>query len=244
MKHLTYVLGVGVAALAACLVALSMPVQASPQDQAPTPPTATSVEVALPLAPTAPADSDTPDPSGEDAAEKLLADYVGEEVMVSWTPAVSQVPTASILAVAGDIAAVSANAHDAVLLAGLAYWEGARFAAYVDDGRCNDPEWRKSAEGVRLMHIGGNCDNGHAHSLWQIHPVEDQTSKMYALCNAEAVDGSRQGAARCALALANASLARRGDLADYTGEWDFEHPKADIRLDFVNRALAKHPFRP
>lgn len=128
------------------------------------------------------------------------------------------------------------------LLAALGYFEGARYAAYVDEGKCNDPKWRASAEGQYMMHIWGDCDGGHAHSIFQIHPIDDTFSPLYELCNTKMVDGSRVGAATCALAIARGSLTSTGDLTGYTGEWSFEHPKATMRLDFAQHALSKHPW--
>jgi hypothetical protein len=131
-----------------------------------------------------------------------------------------------------------------VLLAALGYWEGARYAAYVDDGRCDDKAWRNDPVNSRMVHLGGNCDNGHAMSLWQIHPIVDQASSLHALCSPEIVSGSRLGAARCALALARMSMASYGNLVGYTGEPIWDHTKADKRLDFAQTALTKHPFTP
>lgn len=132
----------------------------------------------------------------------------------------------------------------AVLLAGLSYWEGARYAAYVDELRCQDDAWRVTPDGARLMRFGGDCDHKKAHSLFQIHPVEDHSSSLYALCSAEVIDGSRLGAARCALEIAGRSLKSTGTLSSYTGEFWGDHPKADVRLSFVRDALGKHPFLP
>jgi hypothetical protein len=129
-----------------------------------------------------------------------------------------------------------------VLLAALGYFEGARYAAYVDEYKCQDDAWRASPEGIALMHRGGDCDHKHAHSMFQIHPVEDKDSPLYALCNAAVVDSGRLPAARCALAIAGRSMKSTGDLSNYTGEFWGEHPKADLRLDFATRAVVKHPF--
>lgn len=214
--------------------------------------------VPVPALGAAPGADDTPSPPHDDSIPALAPDTASRDrmaaytldVMRSWTHAVDAMPVVDYEGVASDIAAAvlmdgaHVSARDAVMLAGLAYWEGARYAAYVDDGRCNDRAWRQTAEAVRLMRLGGNCDNGHAHSFWQIHPVMDSSSSIYEACNAEAVDGSRAGAARCALLLARSSMAARGDLSMYTGEFSFEHPKADLRLDFVNRASDRHPYSP
>lgn len=213
-------------------------------------------------APTAETANEIPAPTLQDESDKTanerdvqlrdLKAYV-LEVMNGWAPSVS-LPAVSYEDVAEDIALAamydSIEDHGgwngppgrAVLLAALAYWEGARYAAYVDAGLCNSPAWRASSEGAKLIHVGGNCDGGRAHSLWQIHPIADTTSPLYELCNVEAVDGSRVAAARCAFTIAWRSLTATGSLVEYTGEWSFEHPKADVRLKFAEKALRVHPF--
>jgi hypothetical protein len=194
----------------------------------------------------------------EAEAERVLAQDIAKmglavrlvDVMSSWPHATAGVQAADYDAIAHDIAAAVDRYEDGVLLAGLAYWEGARFAAYVDDGRCNDPVWRKSPEGQATMLRWGDCDHMGAVSLWQIHPIVDPSSKLYSVCNRDVVDvttstGSRIGAARCALAIARSSMQSTGDLSGYTGEAPVEgaHPKADERLAFVRRTLAKFPWR-
>jgi len=171
-----------------------------------------------------------------------MARYLEEDVMGGWAHAVKELPTADYHEVATDIASVVQHHEDGVLLAGLGYWEGARYAAYVDDGRCNDPAWRASAEGRWLMVRWGDCDGGHAHSLWQIHPIIDVSSRLYPFCSLEAI-GDRRGAARCALEIARSSMTSTGDLCGYTGEFQvIGCPKAEQRLTFVLEAVAKHPF--
>ena len=63
------------------------------------------------------------------------------ELMTAWSPAVA-FPAADYDTVARDIGDVSKTPHDVAVLAGLAYFEGARFAAYVDELLCNDAAWR------------------------------------------------------------------------------------------------------
>lgn len=156
-----------------------------------------------------------------------------EGVMQSWAPA--RIPSVDLSALATDIATVSDTPRDAVLLASLAYFEGARFASYVDDGSCNDFAWRASASGRRLMEVGGACDGGRAFTLWQIHP--DGIS-----IDGEKVMGARlladrRYAASVALTLAHADPS----LCAYAGESGF-CPKAATRLAFAERALRVHPF--
>ena len=229
----------------AALVAIVAVASASPEPERPLAVTNMQLASVALAAPTEvalqPQASDEEDkaalPSEPDA--KLTA-YV-LEVMQSWTPAVSKLPAVEYEPVAHDIASAIKTPDDGVLLAALAYWEGARYAAYVDDGRCNDPVWRKSPEGMKMMLGWGDCDGGHAHSLWQIHPIVDAASPLYAICNVDAIS-VRAGAAKCALEIAHRSMSSTGNLSGYTGEWAFEHPKADKRLEFAQRAMAKHPF--
>ena len=94
------------------------------------------------------------------------------------------------------------------------------------------------------MRIGGDCDHKHAHGLWQVHPIDDRSSAMFDLCNTSMVDRSRDDAARCALAIARISLRGYGNLSGYTGEWSFEHPKADERLNFAEKAWKERPYAP
>jgi hypothetical protein len=128
----------------------------------------------------------------------------------------------------------------AVLMAAIAYYEGSRFAAYVDTNRCTDRAWRKT--GKHEMLEGGDCDGGAAHSLWQIHPFELSGSKLFPICSKPNVDATRFGAARCALELARQSMVNREDLSTYTGESAYLHPKADERLEWARKALKEHPY--
>lgn len=136
----------------------------------------------------------------------------------------------------------------------LAYWEGARFASYVDELLCNDPGWRK--DGVEygehiehghpmiywnsedLLHIGGHCDGGRAYSLWQVH-IE---SGLFALDPAgvtSAKMADRVYAASVGIALACRSLRDAGNLREYSGEPRDYHPKADERLAFAQRFITR-----
>jgi len=260
------------APLAVVAAAITVPVAISTATPQPAPAIVTAPVAPPPEPSAAPAPEPVVDSDhGLNARREHLRAYV-LGVMNDWTPAVPSMPVVDYGDVASDIAtAVIMEPDDGqhcglmpsadgfrrclwgvpgwnsdhakgVLLAALGYWEGARYAAYVDDGRCDDKAWRSDPANARMLHLGGNCDNGHAHSLFQIHPIEDPQSPLYALCNAAAVDDSRLGAARCALELAGRSLRRTGTLSDYTGEFWGEHPKADQRLDFASRAVAKHPF--
>jgi hypothetical protein len=207
--------------------------------------------------PDSPATSHTERPVTADLTDDLLG------VMNKWTPAIPVVPHADYEAVASDIAFVVHEfgnvwpggdpvvmaRRSGVLLATLAYWEGARFAAYVDDGRCNDwmaeamrnpirrPDSKTHvatifpnyaaipAEGRTLIHYG-DCDGGHAYSLWQVWPKGEFTAEKLR---------TRRDAARAALLIARASFKLRGNLSGYTGESAKVHPKADEREQFARR---------
>jgi hypothetical protein len=68
--------------------------------------------------------------------------------------------------------AVEATGRDtrfAIEIAELAAEESG-LAPWVMDGRCNDPKWRFSKEGERLMKGTSHCDGGLAVGAWQVHP--------------------------------------------------------------------------
>ena len=182
----------------------------------------------------------------EPAFDPAVADYL-LTVMNDWPHTLKAVPSVPYRDVAESIATVTSDPKEAVLLAALGYFEGARYAVYVDSLACNDAAWIKTAEGKRLSGWG-TCDRGptdrigRAHSLWQIHPVEDRSSPNYAVCNQKVIDSSREDAARCALALAKSSLKETGNLSYYTGEWNGPHPKADQRYEFAKKAMKRHPW--
>jgi hypothetical protein len=128
------------------------------------------VAIASPPAPTAApsptavthsADPATPPDEPRAVFDDLTTDIL--KVMNKWP--VARIPHANYEDVASDIALVVhefgnvwpggepiAQAHKSgILLAALAYWEGARFAAYVDDGRCN--EWMTAAMAHPIRHM-------------------------------------------------------------------------------------------
>ena len=164
-----------------------------------------------------------------------LATYL-VAIISHWAPAA--VPSVPVEDVARDIAAAVTTSgpvwpgergekRSAVLLASLAYWEGARFAAYVDRLDCNRwqaPGARKPVEAQHLLPFG-HCDHGKAFSLWQIWPRDDERAAM----------SDRFYAATRALELVKASYAARGNLSAYSGESADAHPKADIRERFAAR---------
>jgi hypothetical protein len=227
----------------AALVALSaLRAVSASADSAPTMP-APKVEAPPPVVET-PAPSPIPalEPMPPITDNPMMAYTL--DIMNGWPKALPILPTVPYEEVAASIARVVHNADDASLLAALAYKEGARYAAYVDSGLCNDLAFMKTKEGQRLARWG-RCDGGHAYSLFQIHPFTDKHAPLYDKCNKEAVTSSRESAAACALAIAHQSLARTGTLVDYTGEWRSptnSHPLADERLQLARAAVRKHPY--
>jgi hypothetical protein len=230
------------------------------------------------------------DPDSGDPYVIHLAEYLAGDIIENWTPAVRQVPAVPPGVVAWDVArAVVHEPQDpghcatftatdgrkrclwdvpgwnsdhakAVLLAAVGYWEGARYAADVDNGNCNRIDWRQDPANATLIHIMGNCDGGRAHSLWQIWPRVGPAhdSPINASCDKDAV-AVRYTAARCALQILRMSMMATKDLTGYTGEtapsWkeDAIRPldttegswkqKATVRLEFARKALKKHPFK-
>lgn len=157
-------------------------------------------------------------------------------IMMKWTPAA--VPAVPAEDVAQDIAqavvlegsvAELGEKKTAGLLASLAYWEGARFARYVDDGSCN--AWQAGRLGLltqeaKKLLAYGHCDHGRAFSLWQIWPRDAEEKTALAV---------RSYAARRALERVKSSWATRGNLSAYAGEPRDRHPKADEREAFARR---------
>ena len=162
------------------------------------------------------------------------------------------------------------KARTAVLLVSLAYNETS-FHAYVDDGRCNDVKWRSTSEGAKTMKIGGNCDGGHARSMWQLHmsggivivPVNyDDESKdvdrrewCYSyqcseddgkVVDPKQVIENRQDAIRIALHMVRRSIRNHVGLCQFTGESDV-CPKGEVRLQWAEgpKGYSKfHPYSP
>ena len=124
---------------------------------------------------------------------------------------------ATLLGIAQPIWPNDDGTKTARLLVCVAFYES-RFRGYVDDGRCNDPDWRASPEGVRTMRLG-TCDGGRARSLWQLHDFR----------------GDRQQAMQEALRRLRFSIRAMGDLRGYTGERGPDAPKARVRLACADR---------
>jgi hypothetical protein len=137
------------------------------------------------------------------------------------------------------------KARAGLLLMSLAFHES-RFRGYVADGRCPNPEWRRSEEGRHLLPLGP-CDGGLASTLWQIHVgrglwvgwdarewgSERSSPRDVLLSLTPSANLSwplyHQNAAMLALHMARASIRATGTLRYYTGEWEGRAPKAGAR---------------
>ena len=116
------------------------------------------------------------------------------------------------------------------MLAALGYFEGARYAAYVDDCRTDSQAWRASEEGKKLTHVGGNSDGGRAHTIFQIHVdgvvFDGQPLSAKRLCE------DRAYAAGIALRIARSDPT----LCSYSGEDPAGGcPKAERRVRFARQ---------
>lgn len=141
----------------------------------------------------------------------------------------------------------------ALLQAAIASMETG-FQKFVDEGACNKRGY--------VADRRGDCDGGHAFSLWQIHVagngyilLEDGalTSKMYAtpdmLRSHQVIGGAeliadRKTAIRVAQRIERDSLKNYHSLCAYSGEscMDDRHPKAKVRLERAMMYYANHPF--
>jgi hypothetical protein len=156
----------------------------------------------------------------------------------AWTKTEGESPDemrARIATVANEVSASVGTVKYGLLLMSIAFNES-QFSRYVDDGLCNDWEWRKTPEAAKPLARGG-CDNGHAYSLWQVHPRDKQ----------ERTDLEYRGPLWRMNAIAIArdimleSLKWDGTLRRYTGETDLLAPKAFRRQRMAEAYLAAHP---
>lgn len=120
---------------------------------------------------------------------------------------------------------------DALVLASLASFEGG-LSPWVFNGSCNDPTWRKAHRD--LLAKTGDCDGGHAYTLWQIHTdsgisltAAGWVSWVYAKPGSVRISGwdlvkDPTLAARAAL-----HILRQGGILGYTGN---QPAKADARM--------------
>lgn len=199
---------------------------------------------------------------------RALTAYVFEAI-TAWPPPSREVDRVDLLDLARDIAAVALEqapawpddvrrGRTAILLAALAYYEGVRFAQYVDDGSCNAwwryahaLGWQQLPEHARRLLRYGTCDGSPrmgralATSLWQVHEGELalEGGGTEHVTHAKLLD--RRYAAAVALAIARRSIETTGGLLRYTGEpadeWG-DHPKASQRLAFADRWWRRHPY--
>jgi hypothetical protein len=203
-----------------------------------------------------------------------LAAYV-VAASLAWSPVAEHLPrvhdaadeavvVAFREAIAADVAEVVADPNEqplfpgdlskgetAVQIGALAFFEG-RFWSYVDNGSCNDANWKKAHGHDRLL-----CDGSAAWSLWQLH---DGFSTPHGWDHGLAFDGDgwvydskgyrgrdlvrdRKLAARMALHFARKSLKASGTLCGYTGEPKGSGcPKAKARRDLAHAYFVSHPF--
>lgn len=122
----------------------------------------------------------------------------------------------------------------ALLVVSLAHFEsGKSWAAWIDDGRCNDPAWR-------VIHAdwlkGGGCDNAKAWGLWQVHAPGDDPAlgRRYVR--------DRKRGIRAALFIARASIKMGIGLCAYSGEKAPRCPLADRRLRTAREWAVRFPF--
>jgi hypothetical protein len=255
-----------VAALASIAV-FSARAQGAPETRLPAPPPV--VELApLPV-------PEVPAPVVAEIDPRLAAlTHYTLTVMESWQHA-KGVDAVDYPTLAGDIAAVALAAkapavpgdgdrhRTAVLLAALAYYEGARFAAYVDDGRCDDwmhEAWKHGievqtggvsvfshkpltrlvpdrrvlpAEAQKILAFG-DCDGGAATSLWQIHSMT-VTDDLTGEKEQMTEDKLRDRRYAISMALMLARRAMHSDnLSGYTGE--------NCAIDGCSKANARLDF--
>jgi hypothetical protein len=192
---------------------------------------------------------------------KALTAYL-VTAMMSWMPVRNhqfrerpEATAARYESIAADVAAIVLDPSEppifqgddgrvktALLVSSVAFWESA-FRVDVDSGTCKPPE----------------CDNGHAYSLWQLHPEDgfifdgdgftfsrNRTPAWRADHAADIFDGpaivkDRKLAAKIALHILRYSMKNAHSLAIYTGEGG-NGPKARQRLEHAVSWLRTHPF--
>jgi hypothetical protein len=207
----------------------------------------------------------------EDMLYDLIA-YV-TVAMVAWTQAdKAPVDEARLRSIATDIVTVVEGPDEepvwkdderrvktALLMANIARYEGSGYQEYVDELRCNDPEWRKMPEGQRAMRRWGDCDHGLAYSMWQVHVsyegiVLTHDGSEYVHAGAyplgdphwqQAIKrrdmADRKTAVHVALHMARKSIRAGAGLCQYTGELG-PCPKGDERLKPALAWYKAHPF--
>lgn len=177
----------------------------------------------------------------QNLAIHALALYLST-VLAVVSPSVNPLRRASITNDIATVALSEERAFDddangqktALLLTSIPYYEtGNSWASWIDDGRCNDPEWRElNAHWLK----GGGCDHALAWGFWQIHaPGNDPViGKTYVT--------NRRNGIRAALFIARASLRSGVGLCGYSGETYPNCPKANHRLEKAREWAIKFPF--
>lgn len=204
---------------------------------------------------------------------EILASYIFI-AMLSWIPVRNLTPYGEsedevktrLHSIAEDIVTVALDANEppvfanadgrvktALLQAAIASMETG-YQKFVDEGACNKRGFVPDRR--------GDCDGGHAFSMWQIHVAGDGyilledgtlTSKMYAtpdmLQSHQVIGGAelvadRKTAIRVAQRIERSSLKNFHSLCAYSGESCIEdrHPKAKDRLQRAMTYYASHPF--
>jgi len=152
----------------------------------------------------------------------------------------------------------------ALEIASIASFEGG-FQKFVDDGTCNQKDYKADGR--------GGCDGHTAFTVWQIHIFgngyiiqgDDITTKMYApqyaaehpdeVLTGKSLIEDRRTAVRVALRLIRKTYQDNHSLCGYTGEPCCDthinqetlkevscHPKADLRHDRAKNYFRQHPF--
>lgn len=149
------------------------------------------------------------------------------------------------VSIARDIAAVTLSTDrvtfndddgrkTALLVVSLGHFEtGGSWARWIDDGRCNDLAWR---EGHAEWLHHGDCDDGHAWGMWQVHaPGDDRVIGLGYVRD-------RKNGIRAALHTARRSLLAGQRLCWYTGERPPKCPMGDRRLQQAIAWETRFPF--
>lgn len=194
--------------------------------------------------------------------------------MLSWVPIQNLTPYGEseaearvrLRAIATDIVTVAFDPAEPPVFAGadgriktsllhaaIASMEGG-FQKFIEDGACNKPGYAGDRR--------GNCDGGHAWSLWQIHIFGNgylfmadgslssvDASPDYArehpdeIVRGPQIISDRMKAVRLAQRLERSSIKRFNSLCAYTGECDnANQAKAVVRLDRAKNYFAHHPY--
>lgn len=197
--------------------------------------------------------------------------------MLSWVPLHSlttygeteEQASSRLHSIASDIAFVALDPNEppvfargdgrmktALLQAAIASLETG-YQKFVDDASCNRADWHADRR--------GNCDGGHAWSLWQVHIFGNgyifkddgtlgtaMTSSAWLSSHPEEVVikgpqmvADRKVAVRVAQRLERTSLLQYHSLCGYSGESCEEgrHPKAKARMDRAMDYLQRHPYK-